>query len=254
MKPSPIGEGAPNNSRMGRALPDVPPVDLPLIHALLAATDALAAGRTTITTFQSQILELLRNDWPAAALAPWIERALIEQRDQVLARRAFPTRDDTIQVIYIAPGEVHPCHCHHNVTSTQVLLTGALHAREFDRIDAPTPETLRLRLLFDGMLAPGDVLQARDRARNAHWFAALDAPATLLNFNIRGYETDTFWPPETRPLGRRLLDPSPQPDGTILARIIPADDAYARFGHTPLAAFPMPQAAETIPRSLRTAS
>ena len=93
-----------------------------------------------------------------------------------------------------------------------MVLTGVLHAREFDRVEALGPDTMRLRLLFDGEMGPGDIIQARDGARNAHWFAALDAPATLLNFNIRGYESETFWPLETRPLGRRLLDAT-QADG-----------------------------------------
>ena len=84
-----------SNSRMGRVLPDVPP-------------------------------------------------ALPQQQDQVLARRCFPAtdgadsdeaaRDDTIQLIDIAPGAAPPCHCHHDVASTLVLLTGALYARAFDPI------------------------------------------------------------------------------------------------------------------------
>jgi hypothetical protein len=244
-----------NNSRMGRVLPDVAPVDLPLITAMLAATDAFGAGRMDVLAFQARILDLLRADPPALALAPWIERALAEGRDQVLARRSFPDRDDTIQVIHVAAREVHPCHCHHNVTSTQVVLTGTLSAREFDRVDQAGPDAMRLRLLFDGTLHPGDYLQARDGARNAHWFAAGNTPATLLNFNIRGYETETFYPLETRRLGRRLLDPTaPAGDGMLLARVIGVDEAYGRFGGAALADFPLPvAAAETAPRSLAPA-
>ena len=33
------------NSRMGRVLPDVAPVDVPLVTAMLRATDAFGAGR-----------------------------------------------------------------------------------------------------------------------------------------------------------------------------------------------------------------
>lgn len=245
------------NSRMGRALPDVPPADVPLVHALLAATDAFGSGAfgldaVGVEAFQARILAILRADPPAAALAPWIQKALAEERDHVLARRDLGDRDDTIQVIYVAPQEVHPCHCHHNVTSTQVLLTGALRAREFDRLASLSPEVLQLRLLFDGMLAPGDVMQARDGRRNVHWFAAGDAPATLLNFNIRGYERQTFWPLETRPLGRRLLDATgTATDGLLQARIIPVDEAYARFGRSPLDTFLMPvPATDAAPLSL----
>jgi hypothetical protein len=246
-----------NNSRMGRVLPDVAPVDVPLVRAMLDATDAFGAGAMDVEAFQAQILALLRADPPALALADWVARALAEQRDQVLARRDFGDRDDTIQVIYVAPGEVHPCHCHHNVTSTQVLLTGALRAREFDRVGTLEPGVLQMRLLFDGMLAPGDVMQARDLYRNAHWFAAGDSPATLLNFNIRGYERQTFWPFETRPLGRRLLDVTGPVMGELAAggllpgRIVPVEEGYARFGAVPLDAFPMPvAAAEAAPLTL----
>ena len=241
-----------NNSRMGRVLPDVAPVDLPLVAAMLAATDAFGARQLDVLAFQARILDLLQADPPARALAPWIERALAEKQDQVLARRSFTDRDDTIQVIYVAPHEVHPCHCHHNVTSTQVLLTGALTAREFDRVSHAGPNAMRLRLLFDGALQPGDYLQARDGYRNAHWFAARDEPATLLNFNIRGYETETFYPLDTRPLGRRLLDATALgEDGLLLGRVIPAEEAYSRFGSVPLAAFPMPvPAMEHTARSL----
>ena len=241
-----------NNSRMGRVLPDVPPVEVPLVAAMLAATDAFGARETDVLGFQARILDLLRADPPARALAPWVAQAIAQQADQVLARRSFPDRDDTIQVIYVAPGEVHPCHCHHNVTSTQVLLTGTLFAREFDRVGHLGPDAMGLRLLFDGVLQPGDYLQARDGERNAHWFAAGEQPATLLNFNIRGYETETFYPLATRPLGRRLLDATTATaDGLLLGRVIPPEEAYAKFGRAPLAAFPMPvPAAETTARSL----
>ena len=51
---------------------------------------------------------------------------------------------------------------------------------------------MRLRLLFDGTLQPGDYLQARDGSiATCTGSPPGDAPATLLNFNIRGYETET---------------------------------------------------------------
>lgn len=244
------------NSRMGRVLPDVAPADVPLVAALLATTDAFGDGALDVVAFQDRVLGILRDDPPAAALAPWIARALETREDGVLSRRALAERDDTIQVIHVAEGEVHPCHCHHNVTSTQVLLTGRLEAREFDRVAHAGPDAMRLRLLYDGPMRPGDILQARDGARNAHWFAAVGGPATILNFNIRGYEADTFYPAATRPLGRRLLDATrADDDGLILARVIGVEEAYARFGRTPLSAFPMPVAAvDSVPRSLGRAA
>ena len=239
------------NSRMGQVLPDVAPVAVPLVAAMLETTDRFGAGAMHVAAFQSSILALLRAEPPGAVLAPWIRRALEERQDQVLARRTHADRDETIQIIYVAPGAVHPCHCHHNVTSTQLVLTGSLRAREYDRVAQAGPDAVALRLLFDGRLMPGDVLQATDLSRNAHWFAAEQQPATLLNFNIRGYENDTFWPLATRPLGRRLLDATgPAVDGLLHARILLPVEAYARFGSTPLDAFPVPPPpARTVPHT-----
>ena len=241
-----------DNSRMGRVLPDVAAVDVPLVAALIAATAAFGEGRMAVAAFQLAVLAALRADDPRRVLAGHVVRAEEMAEDQTLARMSWPERDYTVQIIHVAAGEVHPCHCHHNVTSTQVVLTGTLRAREFDRVDAVDAETLRLRLLFDGTLRPGDFLQASDLSRNVHWFAAGEAPATMLNFNIRGYERETFWPLETRPLGRRLLDATEfAGDALVQGRILAPEAAYAAFGGRPLDDFPMPLApAETRPRSL----
>ncbi len=67
-----------NNSRMGRVLPDVAPVDVPLVRAMLAATDAFGAGEMGVEAFQARILALLRADPPGVALAAWVARALAE--------------------------------------------------------------------------------------------------------------------------------------------------------------------------------
>jgi hypothetical protein len=63
-----------NNSRMGRVLPDVPPVDLPLVTVMVAATDAFGAGRMGVVAFQAAILDLLRADPPAARWRPGSNR------------------------------------------------------------------------------------------------------------------------------------------------------------------------------------
>jgi hypothetical protein len=101
-------------------------------------------------------------------------------------------------------------------------------------------------------LPTGACLQTTDGSRNAHWFAAEAAPVALLNFNIRGYETETFYPHALRPLGRRLLDATVGVDGPhVLAAVIPPEEAYGRFGGKPLASFPMPlPAAEPQPQML----
>lgn len=240
------------NSRMGRVLPDVAPVDVPLIADILALVTRLGDGACDVREFQHRVIGLLSATDPRQALAPYIAEALATKSDQTLARRSWPDHDYTLQILYVAPGEVHPCHCHHNVISTQVVTSGALIAREYDRIDRRNDGLLRLKLLYDGTLEAGDYLQATDADRNAHWFAALDTPATIFNFNIRGYERITFYPYDLRPLGRRLLDPTRGlEDGYLLAAQIDVAAAYAKFGDAPLSAFPCPvPASDAAPRSL----
>lgn len=237
------------NSRMGRALPDVPASDLPLVRALL---DTLAiAERGPIGDWSAAVIALLKDPAAADQLAAWSQATLDAGSDLPLARVSQPDRDYTLQILHLAPGEVHPCHCHHNVASVQMVLAGRVTAREYDRLGWTAGGLLRLRPVFDGMLEPSDLLSTSEWSRNAHWFAADEArPAALLNFNIRGYEKATFLPLETRPLGRRLLDPTMGADGdALLAAIVTPDIAYARFAGRPLADFPQPRLAglETQP-------
>jgi hypothetical protein len=232
---------APNNSRMGRILPDVETVDIPLVAQMVANVFDLESGALDVAGFQARTRALLEAEDPRTALAPWIDRVLTTGQDQTLARRSFPDHDYTLQILHLTPGEVHPLHCHHNVISTQLVLSGALSGREFERVRQLGDGRLCLTLLYDGPLPTGACLQTTDGSRNAHWFAAGETPVALLNFNIRGYETDTFYPLALRPLGRRLLDATLGVDGPyVLAAEIAAEEAYGRFGNKPLETFPMP--------------
>jgi hypothetical protein len=231
-----------NNSRMGRVLPDVEAVRSPLVDRLLALVAALGDGGIPLGDFQRETLAAVREQRGSPALETTVAAALTQQKDQVLARKSWPQRDYTIQVISISPGEVHPCHCHHNVVSTQMVLQGRVFGREYERVTRRADGLLLLRPLRESWYEPGDAMQTTEMSRNVHWFAAEDAPAAMLNFNIRGYEDETFDPRDGRPLGRRLLDPTlgAAGDGLLLAREIDVAEAYERFGGRRLADFPLP--------------
>lgn len=226
------------NSRMGRALPDVDAFDHPLATTLRALMTRLAEGELTALAFHDATASALAAARLADVLAAPMAAALASGTDQVLLRRAEGARDYTLQVIHVAPGEVHPPHVHHNVISTQIVLHGALHAREYARERRLGPGRLALRLLTDGVYGAGAAMQSSEFSRNSHWFAADTAPALMLNFNIRGFERETFDPIST--LGRRLVDPTGEAlaDGSIAAAELTPDAAYARFGGAALAAFP----------------
>lgn len=237
------------NSRMGRILPDVEPEPSPLVDELLASIRRFGAREIDLETFQRRVLDALTEDRSAATLQRHVARALREQADQPIARKTSPDRDYTMQVIYIRPSEVHPCHCHHNVVSTQMVLVGRVFGREYERVGRRPDRMLLLRPLSEGWLGPGDYLQASEMSRNVHWFAAGDEPAAMFNLNIRGFEDDTFDPRGGRPLGRRLLDPTLGADqGLVVAREIEVAEAYERFGTRPLTDFPLAVVAADGPR------
>ena len=231
--------------------PDVPAVPAPLVGALLAAADAFGARVFDVLGFQARVLELLQALPPREALASHVARAMDERRSQVLSRRRQPGRQDEIQITYFAEGEAHPCHCHNNVVSTQVVLAGCLDAREFDRVGTARRGAVLLRLLFDGRLRPGDYVQTREAARNAHWYAAAPGPTALLEITLLGYERETFYAPGERPLGRVLLDPTEAAgQGLLLGQPIAEAEAEARFGRGPLSghSLPVPPAETTALR------
>ncbi len=242
-----------NNSRMGRVLPDVEPEPSPLIDRLLGLIARFGERQIDVAAFQKAVRATLAHH--VADLERPMTQALRERADQPIARKSWPGRDYTIQIIYIKPHEVHPCHHHHNVVSTQMVLAGRVFGREYERVARRPDGTLLLRPLTEGWFCRGDALQSSEMSRNAHWFAAGNAPAAMFNFNIRGYEDETFDPRDGRALGRRLLDATlgAAGDGLILAREIDPAEAYERFGSLPLDAFPLPVAALSGPGPLMAA-
>ncbi|MBI3710791.1 MAG: hypothetical protein HY246_24355, partial [Proteobacteria bacterium] len=212
------------------------------LRDVLDLIDALAAHRLTPDGFQAKIMAVFQRVGLQRELASWIDRAFAEKADQVLYRRTLPQHRQTLQLLYVHPHEVHPPHCHHNLISTQMVLAGKLAGREFDRVARLSPDTLLLKLATDRAFGPGDTMETTEVKRNAHWFAAGDAPCVMLNFYILGYQEWTFDRADGRPQGRRLLDPTVgvQGDGLIVAKEIDMAKGYAKFGPAPLAAFPMP--------------
>ena len=230
------------NSRAGRVLPDVDAYQGPLATESLRLIADLKARRLTPDSFQDRIRSLHAQIDLRRELAEWIDRALAERKDQVLHQKTLPDLAHTLQLLYLEPREVHPPHCHHNLISTQVVLSGRVYVREYDRVARIDEDTILLRLRTDRWFDPADSMQSTEVERNAHWFAADDRPAVMLNFYILGYQDWTFDPKGSRNKGRRMLDPTlaAQGDGLILGKEIPLEEGYVRFGNKPIEFFPIP--------------
>jgi PCO_ADO len=240
MNSSASGTAAPvkMNTRL-EDLPDISDIRHPLVEKSVALIDRLRRRDIAVQHFQAAIAALHAELDLTVSLADWIQRALAEQQDQTLYRRTVQESRETIQLFYVAPGEVHPPHGHHNVISTQVVLHGGLHVREYDRVARLGPDTLLLTLQTDAWFTVGDAIRTTEISRNVHWFAAKAEPAVMLNFNIYGYQDWTL-DPANRPFRRRLIDPTygRTPDGWVIGKEVEVAAAYEKFGGKPIDSFP----------------
>lgn len=229
------------NTRLTDDVPDVLDIHIPVVDRSVALVEKLAKHDLTPERYMTAVKDLYRELDLLNSLKPWIERTLAEKQDVVVFQRTRATHREAIQFFYLAPNVFHPPHCHHNILSTQFILHGRSYAREFDRIARLSPDTLLLKMAFEGWIGPGEALRATEISRNCHWFASGDEPCVMLNFNAYGYQHWTFNPPNS-PLRRNLVDPTHgvTPDGLIVAKEIGVEESYEKFGGRPLTDFPMP--------------
>jgi quercetin dioxygenase-like cupin family protein len=231
------------NTRAGATLPDVDTYRERLWTDAEKLIGALDRRAITPDGYIDGVRALHASMDLPAELRPWIDKALAERGDQVLNQMTTPAKSWTMQLLYLEPGEVHPPHCHHNLISTQVVLHGRVYAREWDRVARLGPDTILLRTRTDRWFGIGDRFETTEVSRNAHWFCADDKPAVMLNFYILGFQDWTFDPPGGK--GRRMLDPTygAQGDGMIVAREVPLEEGYRRFGDVPIESIPLPRRA-----------
>jgi len=231
------------NTEFRDSPPDVDAYEGPLKKRCLDLVARLSAHQLTVDQYQAEVRTLFADPALAAELAPSVARALAERKDQVFYRKQEGSRRITLQLLYVAPCEVHPPHCHHNLISNQMNVSGRCDVREFDRVARLSADTLLVRMVEDRSFGVGDLMQTTEVHRNAHWFAADDEPCVVLNFYLLGYQSWTFDPVEpTRRKGRQLLDPTVgvQDDGLLIAKEVDFATGYAKFGQRRLADFPLP--------------
>jgi len=234
-----VGTTVKINNRTTDDLPDILDSQLPLVKRSVALIERLAAHDLAPGEYQKEVKALHEELDLPRALAGLIDQTLAAKEDIVLYRRTGARHRETIQLFYLDPNVFHPPHCHHNILSTQIILRGKAHIREFDRVARLDDDAILMRLRRDAIVGPGDALRATEIDANCHWFGAVDGPVMMLNFNAYGYQDWTFDP--KGPLRRKLVDPTfgRSSDGLFLAREITVEQAYAKFGGRPLSDFPM---------------
>ncbi|WP_114947832.1 hypothetical protein [Microvirga calopogonii] len=228
------------NTRLTDDIPDITDIDHPLVHRSVELIGRLRRRELTPAQYQVAVKAMHDELDLTNSLAPWIEQTLAAKQDVVLYRRTGKAHREAIQLFYIDPNVFHPPHCHHNILSTQLVLVGKAHVREFDRIARLSEDTLLMRLKRDAWIGPGEALRTTEIDNNCHWFGAGDEPVVMLNFNAYGYQDWTF-NPKDRPLRRNLIDPTygRNPDGLLIGKEVSVEEAYSKFGGRPLSDFPI---------------
>ncbi|MFZ1816014.1 MAG: hypothetical protein WBO55_00410 [Rhizobiaceae bacterium] len=211
--------------------------------------ERLRHGELDAQAYQDRLMALLEKARLSQSLADEIAQVMARGGQLELVRRHVNECRYTVLLYRIDEGEAHPPHQHYNLISTQVILRGQIHIREYERTGSGETGRLTLKLVRDALLGPGDVFNASEWRRNVHWFNAVGGPALIFNINARGYEPSTLGGEEGQQFGRLYTDTTNfSPDGLVAAADIDPDGAHKLFASRPLDDFPVP------PKALASAS
>ncbi len=203
--------------------------------------EQLRCKKIRVEEFQAKTLAFVEGLRLSETFAEDIEFAKTAPDQRWLVRRHTNSCRYTILLFRVDEGTAQPPHQHHNLICTQVVVSGRIHFREYQRVGREPPGQLKLRLVRDTVLGPGDVFQASEWQNNVHWFSAEGGPAIIFNINARGYEDTTFNDTDHGPYGRRYLDPVHfDTDGLITAETLNEEEAWRLFHNRHLSDFPVP--------------
>jgi len=208
--------------------------------AFFELIENLRAGTIDVDTFQSQTLACFSGFIAQGRMDAAAGATSADNSSSWLLKRHIDHRRYSVLCYRVNNGEAHPPHHHHNLISSQILLHGKLHLREYERVKRNSDGTLVLKLASDAIIGPGDQFCASEWSRNVHWFCAVDGPAIIFNTNVRGFEHSTF-DTDLDKFGRLYVDPTHyREDGLIETREFDEVTAHDLFGRRSLEQFPVP--------------
>ncbi len=203
--------------------------------------ERLRNRKISVAKFQELALAFFEDVHLSREFAGDIAIAAAADEQHWLVRRHTDNCRYTILFYRVNENEAQPPHQHHNLISTQVVVSGKIHLREYERVEAAGSDKFKVRLVRDAILGPGDVIQASEWSRNVHWFSGEGGPAVIFQMNARGYEDTVFNDDDEGPYGRRYLDPTKvSDDGIAECEVLDPDEAFLRFKCHSLGEFPIP--------------
>jgi len=210
-------------------------------EAFYQLTERLRLGQINVDEYQAETLAFLQERGLKDSFRDDIAIARSSSDQHWLLRRHTEQCRYTILFFAVKEHEVHPPHQHHNLISTQVVIEGKIHLREYQRVGMDENNQLVVQIVRDQILGPGETFQASEWHHNVHWFCAVEGPAVLFQINARGYEKTTFDEDDDGPFGRRYIDPTQLGDEAMIAcHQFDEAEAERRFQGRPLSDFPAP--------------
>ncbi len=210
----------------------------PVDDRYLALIRKFAEGQLSVEAYLDRCIDCFHSAVMSDEFSELRTKAAARGGQFELLRRHLDNKRYTVLFYNVEQNEVHAPHSHHNLASTQILVSGKLHLREYDRAGRDNKGRLLAKPVSDRLMLPGDTFQASEWKNNIHWFQAVDGPALVFNTNARGFEKPTF-ESNGEQFGRRYIDPtSPAVDGLIVCEEFGAEEAAKRFSNRALESFP----------------
>jgi len=209
--------------------------------AIRAIVENLAAYELSALDMRTALKRISDAIFAAAhhgELSEWIDDIDLSLRALRLATSPYIEKGGKywkLQVYPMAEGEAHPPHGHHNLASFLCVLDGKVMVREYDRVEMVGKKRIKLRFRGERIIGPGEaMITPSETEGNIHWFGSLTPSATCINFNARGYFSETFFASGKN--GRRYCDPlsTIAPDGTVIANVISRKKAKLKFENSPI--------------------
>lgn len=230
-------EDRPSNPRIRTKISQI---DNGLDETLYRHIDKLRLDDYSVDEFQNALAKFCRAQTSDPKFSALGLKTSIENQSHWLIKRHIDHCRYSALFYHVAQNEAHPPHHHHNVISTQIVISGTLQLREYERIERRDDGKLVLKLVSDQMIGPGDIFQASEWSRNVHWFCAVNGPAVIFNINARGFEDKTFDADEGA-FGRCYIDPTQFDDaGLIVSEEFDSEHAHSLFQGRRLDEFPIP--------------
>jgi hypothetical protein len=207
-------------------------------HSLVGQMDNHSISPEQFMDEMSKVYEEVRL---ADEFRPWIEEIADKKEGyRILFNREASGRWESMDLYFVRANSSAPPHAHHDIASSQYLLSGELVVRQYDRVRILDDEHVALKFKRERSLVPEDGFLMTEWRDNVHWFSTSSQPALLFNCQASRLNCKRFDPKGNVKAKRDNIDPTGErlSSGLIIAKHISKEEAHAKFAKVNLRNFP----------------